>query len=400
MDLLAVEGQMVCTACIADPALQAWIRHRATERRCTFCERTGKHPIAISLQTLVPHMHACIRREYDFANNSLPYSSEDGGFQGSTWASYELFADQLELDLPHDHSGTLMDALSAGLGDDTWCPADPFGLTEHEHLTWSWEDFCRVIKHERRYFFQQSVASMTRASDDSPLAPGTLLERLARICRTRRLVRTVAAGTVLTRARHQPSGELFTTPADLGPPPAELALQANRMNPLGIPMMYLSDDATTAVAEIANAAGTYAVGEFRLDKPIRLLGFTQLPAVPSLFDVKRASQRSGLLFLHAFVDSITAPLPRDEDVHLEYFPSQVVTEFFRSSFRPGGQPIHGLCYPAARGTGRNYVLFITQADLVHSDESRAQLARFPSSADPGIGWVTLVRVSTTTRTCR
>ena len=48
----------------------------------------------------------------------------------------------------------------------------------------------------------------------------------------------------------------------------------------------------------------------------------------SIFAVSR-EERGGLLFLREFVKSITLPVVHDGREHIEYVPTQVLTEYFR-----------------------------------------------------------------------
>ena len=72
--------------------------------------------------------------------------------------------------------------------------------------------------------------------------------------------------------------------------------------------------------------------------------------------------------MHAFAKDIARPVDRkDRSIHIEYIPSQVVTEFIRDSqFHYG--TVDGILYPSdLHAGGRNLVLFATQNDLIEAD---------------------------------
>ena len=76
-----------------------------------------------------------------------------------------------------------------------------------------------------------------------------------------------------------------------------------------------------------------------------------------------------MIALHAFACEITQPVDGTDRVHIDYIPSQVVTEFIRGQNFPGGK-LHGIRYPSAEDvSGRNIVLFATQRDLMEADGS-------------------------------
>ena len=70
------------------------------------------------------------------------------------------------------------------------------------------------------------------------------------------------------------------------------------------------------------------------------------------------------MFLGGFARDIAKPIVRDERVHQEYVPTQVVTEFIRFVLRPVGD---GVAYASARVDGTNLVLFASQEDCLGGD---------------------------------
>jgi hypothetical protein len=111
----------------------------------------------------------------DPANAGLAW---DEGYVGTTYLTYEVF-EALDLDFPKDKEGRLRDLVEQGMDKDLWCKADPYGMTHAEQLQFSWEEFCRVIKHERRYFFLQNKNRKTRRPyDDELLGPADMLDTI------------------------------------------------------------------------------------------------------------------------------------------------------------------------------------------------------------------------------
>lgn len=127
----------------------------------------------------------------------------------------------------------------------------------------------------------------------------------------------------------------WNTASELGPPPREYASN-NRMSPTGISMFYGSDDIATAVAEIgAHSAETHAVlGRFETTRDLTLLNLTDLPPIPSLYTAAgRTPDRYDLTFLHEFATDLGKPIAIDDRVHIEYVPTQVISEYLRVVLR-------------------------------------------------------------------
>ena len=179
------------------------------------------------------------------------------------------------------------------------------------------------------------------------------------------MVKTLPAGTELLRARRHTTTEHYDTMADLGTPPAYKAT-TNRMSPAGISMFYGAFDAKTAVAEVCSDPGDVSpmvtTAPFLLKKPMRVIDLSAVPPVPSLFDRQRAEQRVPCIFLRSFVEDFVKSVQKDGREHIEYVPTQIVTEYVRRVFRDqSGEEVHGIVYPSAVADGMSCVLFIERA---------------------------------------
>lgn len=364
--------QYVCAHCFSDAGLSDYIRRYAKVSECSFCGSQSTEPIAVSLAELCRHMRECLHREYDDAANWLGFCSAEGGYQGETWDTWDLLVDELELELPEVGNDRLLAALVDRIGMTDWCKADPYGLDPEEHTRYSWQRFCNTVKHERRYFF-------TDGDDGDPevLSPAEMLYAILAnayrlgLCRTYR-----AAELKLVRARYQPKGKQWRTAGELGPPPRRHAVLANRMSPAGIPMFYGSLEVETALSEIATAdrLGRYAIGTFANTRAVRILDLTSIPAMPSLFaevaDSAEYDRRATVQFMREVARAMSQPVEKDGREHIEYVPSQVVTEFVRSR-GVGKSTVDGIAYASAvHAGGVSYVLFADQGNLVGGEDAR------------------------------
>ena len=74
--------------------------------------------------------------------------------------------------------------------DEIWCERNPYGNERDQSLVFSWNSFCDVVKHRRRFFFQH-IGEKRDDLDDS-LSPAELLQEIAEI--VNRLIASVPGG--------------------------------------------------------------------------------------------------------------------------------------------------------------------------------------------------------------
>ena len=344
----------VCSSCFSDQDLRHWIREQNGSRGCDACDQFDSP--TCKLDDLCEKIQECLERYWGFAVDQLPYETAEGGYQGTTWSTYEILLDEVGLELPRDRSDKLLYAILSQLKDEVWCEYDWLTLDKDKALKFGWDRFCNVIKHERRFFF------LDEGTDDrDSYSPGALLEAIASSCEDRGLTSKLASGTKLWRARPDLSKRKRHSAKEFGPPPLAHALQSNRMNPPGIPMLYLASSIPTALKETRTRAGH--VGRWSLLQPIHILDLRTLPEVPGIFSENHRSDRLTLRFLRHFARDITQPVARDQRTHIDYLPSQVVTEYLRDyNFKFG--KLSGIAYAsAANPKGWNLALFVSQLEL-------------------------------------
>lgn len=343
----------VCSSCFSDHDLRERIRDIGGPRGCDACGTY--HSPTSTITEVCKHIESCLRKYWGFAVDQLPYVTAEGGYQGATWDTYDLLLEQIGIDLPRDSGDQLLYALIHGITEEIWCDYDWGALDEDVALQTSWERFCETVKHERRFFFQ----AIGNSSRDS-FSPEDLLKSIANISDNIGLIQEIPSGTKLWRARVDLPIHAKASASDYGPPPANLALQSNRMNPPGIPMLYLASTATTAIRE-ARATRAH-VGRWITERDLRVLDLRKLPDVPGIFSDATRFDRLSLRFLHHFKDDIMRPVARDNRTHIDYLPSQVVTEFIRD-FDFGDGTLHGIAYGSTVSAGWNLSLFADPVDL-------------------------------------
>ena len=370
---MSQEATLVCALCFADEGITDFILRRAELRQCSFCLYIDDVPRAAPFDEVADHIQECLYREYDRAGNQLPYDGREGGFVGTKqWDTHDLILEEVELELPNDLSGELFWEICKVLGNDQWCEADAFRLNDDEHARYSWQNFTEVTKHSRRYFFGNYGADST---DNELDTPGEVLGRIFNYGRQAGLFKDLLEDTPMFRARWQASDSCLESPAELGPPPEDKATQSNRMSPPGVVMFYAAAAVETALLETANAPGQFAVGRFETLRKVKILDLTAIPPIPSLFleteyNSKLLDKRRMLKFLRHVATQISRPIERDDRAHVEYVPTQVVTEFIRSQVRAEGDDISGIKYQSSVHPGHvSYVLFATQENILPANDT-------------------------------
>ncbi|WP_183097364.1 HEPN-associated N-terminal domain-containing protein [Nocardioides pelophilus] len=341
-----VEGS-ICLTHVIDPALEADLREEITPGVCGLCGEEADEPAVVPVETLMATFIESFR--YFFTtSDELPWDNEDGVYVGPQFdtreAVYELAADAFEPAVIDD----ALELVSSAIGDDnewtTWGTA-----ADTDDLDYEWTQFAETVKHEARFVF---------LDDDTRHDPTSRFLRKLReyVNEKNGLVRSLPAGTPVFRGRLcEKPGAISPTAEALGPAPRGRAA-ANRMSPQGISLFYGSSDPETAVAEIAGHGvdPLAVVGRFITTRDLTVLDLTVRPRLPSPFDQGRRREYRMLSFLGSFVSAITAPVIPDGRQHVEYVPTQVVTEYLR---RVAAVDLDGIVLPSVQTGRQTFVLF-------------------------------------------
>lgn len=353
----------VCGDCFEDEDVSEFIADNATHTHCDYCGQASLDPIATHMDHVLDLVVRSIKTEWDDPAEELPYESREGGYQGTTYTTAELLFD---LEFPTENDQLLNDVLDSIISD-LWCERNYFAGSDSDQLLYSWQDFCDIAKHYTRYrFFPENLDDFAQPE----LQYTTILDEIGRIAFELGLVVETDEDWEIFRGRvHDPAIRL-TTARELGTPPAKLAIFANRMSPSGIPMFYGSLDRATVIAEIfdetKDPCSAVTVARFTPVRALRLFDLTSLPTVPSIFSENRRHLRAGVMFIRGFLDDFAKPILKDGREHIEYVPSQIVTEFFRHRYvdEKGHSP-DGIVFPSSRmADGISAVLFATNSQCL------------------------------------
>ena len=236
----------------------------------------------------------------------------------------------------------------------------PGRFESEEHERWwvesDWNHIALELTHGRRFFnekarvfFESLIFEAMRAgSYEHPDYPSVvkILPAASSFYRCR-----IARNTAEVR-------EFEEDPfSKLGAPPKERAAN-NRMSAAGIPLLYVSSDAQTCIAEVRPSIGdSVVVGQFTSTVPLKFFDFTALSNLKhepiSLFSPdyeKRNDRRLLLEYLH---DLIARPV-RTTDT--DYVMTQALAEYIRHNVQ---HSFDGIAFRSVQRSdgGINFVLF-------------------------------------------
>jgi hypothetical protein len=320
----------ICARCLSDPYLRALVKETASQPDCSFCERSGSKPIAIPFNELMAVISDTIRQYYGHVDNeAIAYDSETGDYVGVTYDTYDLVHDEIPTPSERDD---VLDEIIDSLGHNLWCDKEPYAITGPDLYNLSWGSFCNTVKHQTRFFFGSGEVDR-----DSEIIPVPLvLGELSGIIRNAGLITPLPAGTTFVRLRAQKTGETCNSWRSLGSPPPERAT-SNRMSAAGISMFYASFDVGTARAETTASLDMkesvrLTAGTWTNTRTLRVLDLSRLPEKPNFY-ARQRWDLDQLIFLEEFVSNITQPVVHDGREHIDYVPTQILTEYFRHVYK-------------------------------------------------------------------
>jgi len=340
----------VCADCVVDEYLKSLIETNCKSDTCNYCGRQSDKPIAAPTEVIQEAIASAVYYYFNEPTDAGVPWDEDPLIESTD-------TDDVLMGVGLDCNQDLFDDIAEAFVNSAWVPAAGGHWASshpHQELSYSWESFVHTVKHETRYFF-----SNLETDETGEYSPSGFLKRVGALVNELPLVSRLPVGMSLYRVRerrHNDDWQIGTT--EMGPPPRSKA-SAGRMNPAGISYFYLAKELETALAEVLSGPPCIAAhAEFKILSELTVIDLCEI-LQPSIFDDSFRDVREGLLFIKHFVETISKPVRKDGNEHIDYVPSQVVSEYFAKVFRSvHDQEIHGMVYPSAvQPGGRNVVLF-------------------------------------------
>jgi hypothetical protein len=348
----SIYHKYICVDCVGDKSLKKLIKLKAVSRDCSYCGAHSNIKIAAEFDLVMHSINKGIRLEWDDpANAGMAY---EGGFCGDTYDTYELVHHEIE-EL-QDTNETFLDDVINSLTTGEWCRIPVYGPSKKEKMLSSWSAFSYYVKHFSRYQFLLNPQELDESFDGRTIPFGQILEVMKTSFDDHRLFRRFLVGDKIYRVRITDIGKKVLNYKDISAPPIEKARRPNRMSPAGISFFYGALEKKTAIMEALDSERniskkTLHIGTFKVQRSFSVYDLTHELRIPGLFD-PNASQRDIILFLRDFRKQISIPILQDGKEHIEYVPTQILTEYLMAQAETDG-----ILYRSSRNPeGRNIAL--------------------------------------------
>ncbi len=340
---------LICIQHIDEKQIQSYIRKNYTPGICKYC---GQNRKVIKIGKIVEFMEIGINSFYEDAANFLSYNSREGGYLGTTYNSYELIVDLIELET--DDFKVSEDIINL-VEDKAWADRYLYQDDPADDQIFFWEYFKKIILEKSRFLFFDKFESKEFHSQRNA---SEILKEIGRNITELRLIDTIPKGTRLFRSRQHKENEKISNLDEIVAPPQKYAIYPNRFSPAGISMIYTALEKETAVAETINvsdkAKPIISTAEFETLENISIINFNKIPPLPSIFNISKVKKYYKILFLRSLVRDFTKGVSKDGLEHIEYIPTQVVTEYLRFVFNNRKKnKVQGLLYPSKKKNGGN-----------------------------------------------
>ncbi|WP_336702926.1 HEPN-associated N-terminal domain-containing protein [Chryseobacterium indologenes] len=339
----------VCSLHFKDKAIKTKISRCGFKESCDYC---GEIRQVLELEDLAKFLMETVMYYFRDPGDFASYNSREGGYLIDHSPSSEILENDFELEI--DDSDLHEDILEWLDDGCAWSDANSLYGEGQFARPDSWSHFCYLLKHEVRYLFHLYKDNDNYYSYQSV----EILKEIGRMINKYKLIGTINPKEKIYRCRQHTKDVTISCAKEICAPKVQYTMNPNRFSPAGISMFYCAFDKETTHLETIDTSwkrSKYTTAEFEINEDINIVDLTKIPSLPSVFDQSKRKKYSDLFFLNSFVSDLTKPIARDGKVHIDYVPTQVVTEYFRHMFN---KKIHGIAYPSSRNKGgKAMVLF-------------------------------------------
>jgi len=339
----------VCENCVEDKALAKLVQQNLLSKKCDYCEEESEENIAAPFNIIMERIYASISTKYaDAQDIDLPWV--DGGWILDETDTYEVVGD-----FDPGWGGKFLDDIINSLDPWTYWVRHSNGdwteLNPSRALSYGWSNFKRQVLTKTRYLFLSEPDDEINSMRPDHIPISYMLDALGSIFNNLNLITTERVNGLFYRVRVANDDDVFDSFDHIGVPPEGIAT-AGRMNPAGISYFYIAKDPQTAVNEVVYKQRNYFIGTFKNKKELKLINFVNLPKFPSLFEPSKYEKRHSIKFLYMLRDDLTKPIEKDGREHIDYIPTQIVSEYFRYRFLTiDGLNVDGFMYPSTKNKG-------------------------------------------------
>jgi len=369
-------SKSICSSCINESGISEYIirNEDTTLEDCSYCDESAPTEgfKACKMNMVVEYIHECISREWCDSANVLPYETKEGGYQGTVLDTQELLYD-LGVEVLDDQ---IIIDIANSIENEYWCEQNYFSLSPDLTLTYGWDAFCKFVMNKSRYFFLQAHNDQFDPDQHDEMNPVDILNSVGSIVKNLGMFEEIPLTQVLKRVRIVDDFSEATSASELGSPPIEYCNMANRMSSAGISTFYGAFDLETAIKETYEPeiplTKKAVVGNFFPCKPLKVIDLSKFFKFPSIFDEDQ-SHRFEKGFLADFIRDFTKPIERADKAHINYVPTQIVTEYFKIIFAKNNKTsVDGVIYPSSKNRGHKAVVIFAENDQCIEEASKAK----------------------------
>lgn len=316
-----------CINCFSESEIIDFIKSEEFIGDCDYCSS-----ININVCDVAEVGHFIMEgfeRHYEDAANQVGYESSEGGclLPSQDMADILIEEEGIFGDRLYDPYHLLKDLVI--LDGTAYVRKDPYGppTGDPEEIRY-WENFCQTVKTKQRFTIF-SVSPEKNQYDHSQ--PKEFLSHLANYF-IPNFIDVIRPKTKIFRARINNENRKWSHKELTSPPPRYS--RNNRMSPSGISFFYGGLSPDVCIHEVGpRVADNVNVAEFEVNRPLIVLNLTiEVESRRSIFDAEYSFSYEEYFkpFLEHFVNDISRPI-RKSDNEIEYVPTQVFTEFIKST---------------------------------------------------------------------
>lgn len=341
-----LENEYICKDCVNDDGLKEYIEETGISGKCNLCNTDKK---SIQIKELLDYIKTCIESECA--------SPEQLKANNVDLPSIPLIkTEDLVGDILKKENTDLRKEVIKKLKYDAFYFTGRMFLKNNKYVR-LWEKFKEETINKRRF---------THLLEDCKSGSELSMDKICEILNSYKMIIPIEKDCRFYRGRGKKWGEqavdvVFDNVSDICPPPLEKTTEG-RMNPKGISMFYCADSLEIVRNELEiYDMKTITIAIFKNLKKMLILDLTRIRAI-SLF----SKDRKYIQFLVAFSEDISKPKNINNNLQLEYIPTQVVTEYFKYYLN-----ISGIKYKSAvNKSGNNYVFFCNRENFKGVDGAK------------------------------
>lgn len=350
----------ICVNCVESSALKTVILNNQHINKCTYCSSENG---TTTFETLMNFLMNRIHEEYEDPTQHQPWENGEFVFNASFFSPGELMF-EVGLECHAD----LWDDIVSSINQDKWVKRDFFNQTPYLIFKYAWTDFVDLVKYSSRYVFLNHLPSEEDRdlNNYDSINPIKILKIIQDGIIDHNLISCLKPGAKIYRARFHLPSERPQSAKELGTPPQNMSTLSNRMSPAGIPMFYGAINKKTAARETWSKQiidHTLTIGEFTPTRSLKMVDLTKIPKNIDYFSYDYRT-RHLIYFLNDFLKDFIKPITRDGREHIEYVPTQVVTEFLKLTPIANCRPFDGIIYPSHKTGKKACVIFATNEQCI------------------------------------